>query len=230
MLMASGKLEAADSARAASVQKISATRADPTSTATGADPTSASIGADPASAATRADPASAATGADPASASNGADTARDVAGAGSVNAESEGRISTSASEAATPSGRVLIPRFRMFCRLQCQMYSHRLHYSSRTCVAKASSRMINVLRRLKKTPKGASKMIMRFRRDKKSGMIVVVMDFGGQKVMHPSYARSVASSLFSQFMITKIARCFNVVTITTPIARHRSSTPCTACC
>ena len=76
--------------------------------------------------------------------------------------------------------------------------------------------MSNVPKRLKKLPKGASDKIMRLRRDKKTGMIVVVMDFGGQKVMYPSYAHSVATSPFPQFIIMKIMRCFNVLTITTP--------------
>ena len=54
-------------------------------------------------------------------------------------------------------------------------------------------------------------MIRRFRKDKKSRMIAVVMDFGGQKVMHPSYAHSVASSPFAQFMITKIAPVVSIL-------------------
>ena len=60
--------------------------------------------------------------------------------------------------------------------------------------------MSNVPRRLQKFPEGAFKRIrqLRFRRDKKSGMIAVVMDFGGQKVMHPSYAHSVACAPFAQ--------------------------------
>ena len=71
--------------------------------------------------------------------------------------------------------------------------------------------MSNVPRRLQKLPEGASDMIRRFREDKKSRMIAVVMDFGGQKVMHPSYAHSVASSPFAQFMITKIAPVVSIL-------------------
>ena len=84
---------------------------------------------------------------------------------------------------------------------------HSLSIIPRALIATASSPMSNVPRRLQKFPEGAFKRIrqLRFRRDKKSGMIAVVMDFGGQKVMHPSYAHSVASSPFAQFMITKIA-------------------------
>ena len=40
----------------------------------------------------------------------------------------------------------------------------------------------DVIQRFKKPTKGASDMILRFKRDGKSGMILVVWDFAGQKV------------------------------------------------
>ena len=53
-----------------------------------------------------------------------------------------------------------------------------------------------MLRLFNKPAKGASDMIMRFKVDRKSGVIVVVWDFGGQKVRHSRYVYSAQISNF----------------------------------
>ena len=76
------------------------------------------------------------------------------------------------------------------------MYSHLICDSVSTCVAKVSLRKSDVLRRFNKPAKDASDMIMRFKVDRKSGVIVVVWDFGGQKVRHSRYVYSAQISTF----------------------------------
>ena len=44
-----------------------------------------------------------------------------------------------------------------------------------------------MFQQFEKPSKGASNMIMRFKVDRKSGIIVIVWDFGGQKVGHSRY-------------------------------------------
>ena len=53
-----------------------------------------------------------------------------------------------------------------------------------------------MLLRFNNPAKGASDMIMRFKMDRKSGVIVVVWDFGGQKVRHSRYVYSEQISNF----------------------------------
>ena len=53
-----------------------------------------------------------------------------------------------------------------------------------TCAGKASSQKSKVPLSFAKPAKGTSDMMLRFKVDRKTGIIVIVWDFGGQKVRH----------------------------------------------